>query len=58
MFLEFTTQGSRTLVTPRKPRPREFKSPPQRNRNADRTETLVRAFHFSPYPSLTNAKIL
>jgi hypothetical protein len=57
MFLEFTNRGSGTLRTPRKPRPREFKSPPQRNRNADRTDTLVRFISVSAQ-SLTNGKKL
>jgi len=57
MFLEFTNRGSGTLRTPRKPRPREFKSPPQRNRNADQTDTLVRFISVSAQ-SLTNGKKL
>ena len=59
MFLQFTNQGSRsgTVRTLRKARPWKFKSLPQRNRNADRTDTLVRFISLSAQ-SLTNAKDL
>jgi len=48
MVLEFTNQGSGGHTTSRKMRPREFKTPVKRRQDADRTETLVRKFQYSP----------
>lgn len=57
MVLEFTNQGSGGYVghtTPRKQRPREFKSSVKRRHDADRTETLVRRFPYKPKFYLTS----
>ena len=59
MVRECTNQGSGGhATTPRKGRPREFKSPTKRRRDADRTETLVRVFQYRPNFHLTSTVAL